>query len=71
MSEPRLPDLAPSFERHLRAENKSDRSIEIDLEAFLAGQGIRLADADLQPGIPSFLIGWLLLRQRQNRRITD
>jgi hypothetical protein len=28
MSEPRLPDLARSFERHLRAENKSDRTVE-------------------------------------------
>ena len=33
MSEPRLPDLARSFERHLRAENKSDRTIETYLEA--------------------------------------
>jgi hypothetical protein len=52
MSEPRLPDLAHSFERHLRAENKSDRRIETYLEAvrlleaFLAGRGVRLADAD-------------------------
>jgi site-specific recombinase XerD len=52
MSEPRLPDLARSFERHLRAENKSDRTIETYLEAvrlleaFLAGRGVRLADAD-------------------------
>jgi hypothetical protein len=33
MSEPRLPDLARSFERHLRAENKSDRTVETYLEA--------------------------------------
>jgi site-specific recombinase XerD len=52
MSEPRLPDLARSFERHLRAENKSDRTIETYLEAvrlleaFLAGRGVRLAQAD-------------------------
>ena len=46
MSEPRLPDLTRSFERHLRAENKSDRTIETYLEAFLAGRGVRLADAD-------------------------
>jgi hypothetical protein len=44
MSEPRLPDLARSFERHLRAENKSDRTVEAYLEAvrlleaFLAGR---------------------------------
>jgi Phage integrase, N-terminal SAM-like domain len=44
MSEPRLPDLARSFERHLRAENKSDRTVETYLEAvrlleaFLAGR---------------------------------
>src|SRR5919204_2699780 len=43
MSEPRLPDLVRSFERHLRAENKSDRTVETYLEAvrlleaFLAG----------------------------------
>ncbi len=52
MSEPRLPDLTRSFERHLRAENKSDRTIETYLEAvrlletFLAGRNVRLADAD-------------------------
>jgi len=52
MSESRLPDLTRSFERHLRAENKSDRTIETYLEAvrlleaFLAGRGVRLADAD-------------------------
>ena len=52
MSEPRLPDLTRSFERHLRAENKSDRTIETYLEAvrllevFLAGRGVRLAEAD-------------------------
>jgi integrase len=52
MSEPRLPDLARSFERHLRAENKSDRTVETDLEAvsllqaYLARQGVDLAEAD-------------------------
>jgi integrase len=52
MSEPRLPDLTRSFERHLRAENKSDRTVETYLEAvrlleaFLAGRGVRLAEAD-------------------------
>jgi hypothetical protein len=35
MSEPRLPDLARSFERHLRSENKSDRTVETYLEAPL------------------------------------
>ena len=52
MSEPRLPDLARSFERHLRAENKSDRTVETYLEAvrllkaFLARRGVDLAEAD-------------------------
>ena len=52
MSQPRLPDLARSFERHLRAENKSDRTVETYLEAvrlleaFLTGRGVRLAQAD-------------------------
>ena len=52
MSEPRLPDLARSFERHLRAENKSDRTVETYLEAvrllqaYLARHGVRLAEAD-------------------------
>jgi hypothetical protein len=52
MSELRLPDLARSFERHLRAENKSDRTVETYLEAsaflaaFLAGRGVGLAGAD-------------------------
>ena len=52
MSEPRLPDLTRSFERHLGAENKSDRTVEIYLEAvrllktYLARQGIYLAEAD-------------------------
>jgi hypothetical protein len=52
MSEPRLPDLARSFERHLRAENKSDRTVETYLEAVrlleasLAGRGVGLAEAD-------------------------
>ena len=52
MSEPRLPDLAHSFERHLRAENKSDRTVETYLEAvrllktYLARQGVDLAEAD-------------------------
>ena len=52
MSEPRLPDLARSFERHLRAENKSDRTVETYLEAvrllkaFLASRSVGLAEAD-------------------------
>src|SRR5215212_7834031 len=41
MSEPRLPDLTRSFERHLRAENKSDRTVETYLEA------VRLIEAFL------------------------
>jgi site-specific recombinase XerD len=51
MSEPRLPDLARSFERHLGAENKSDRTVETYseavrlLETSLAGRGVRLAEA--------------------------
>jgi site-specific recombinase XerD len=52
MSEPRLPDLARSFERHLRAENKSDRTVETYLEAvrllqaYVARRGVDLAEAD-------------------------
>jgi hypothetical protein len=44
MPAPRVDDLARSFERHPRAENKSARTIETYLEAvrqlegFLAGQ---------------------------------
>jgi site-specific recombinase XerD len=52
MSESRLPDPTRSFERHLRAENKSDRTIETypggrppaqDIPGF---QGVELAEAD-------------------------
>jgi site-specific recombinase XerD len=45
------PSLARSFERHLRAENRSDNTIESYLEsvrqaeAFLAGRGRTLLDA--------------------------
>ena len=39
MSELRLPDLTRSFERHLRAENKSDRTVETYLEAVRLGLG--------------------------------
>jgi site-specific recombinase XerD len=46
LPEARLPDLARSFERHLRAESKSDRMVETYLEAFLAGRAVRLAEAD-------------------------
>jgi site-specific recombinase XerD len=52
MSEPRLPDLARSFERHLRAENNSDRTVQTYLEAvrllqaYLARRGVGLAEAD-------------------------
>jgi len=34
MSEPRLPDLARCFERHLRVENRSDRTVRSSLEPF-------------------------------------
>ena len=50
-SEARLPDMARSFERHLGAENKSDRTVETYLEAvrllqaYLARRGVGLADA--------------------------
>jgi hypothetical protein len=48
-----------SFERHLRAANKSDRTLETYLEAvrllaaFLAGRGVRpaAADQDLEPAV--------------------
>jgi site-specific recombinase XerD len=45
------PSLVRSFERHLRAENRSDNTIESYLEsirqaeAFLAGRGRTLLDA--------------------------
>ena len=37
MSELRLPDLARSFERHLRAENESDRTVVLGVE-LIAGE---------------------------------
>jgi hypothetical protein len=46
----RLPDLARSFERQLRAENKSDRPVETYLEA------VRLLEAFL----PAAASGWPL-----------
>jgi hypothetical protein len=52
MWDPRLPDLPHSFERHLRAENDSDRSVETYLEAvrllyaYLTRRGVGLAAAD-------------------------
>ena len=52
MSDARLPDLARSFARHLRAENKSDRTVETYLgavrllESFLARRSLGLAEAD-------------------------
>ena len=49
MSEPRLPDLARSFERHLRAENKSDRTVETYLEAVRLGPGHLLATGHRPP----------------------
>jgi hypothetical protein len=68
MSELRLPDLARSFERHLRAENKSDRTVETYLEAvrlleaFLAGRGVGLAEAD-RSQIEAFLADLLARRK--------
>ncbi len=64
MSEPRLPDLARSFERHLRAENKSERTVETYLEAvqllqaYLAQGGVGLAEAD-RAHIEAFLANLL------------
>src|SRR5918994_2020500 len=67
MSEPRLPDLARSFERHLRAENKSDRTVETYLEAVrllqadLARRGVGLAEADrahIEAFLPDLLARW-------------
>ena len=49
MSEPRLPDLARSFERHLRTENKSDPTVEIYLEAVRLGPGHLLATGHRPP----------------------
>jgi hypothetical protein len=52
MPEPRLPDLTRSFERHLRAENKSDRTVDTYLrpsgllKAFLASRGVGRVEAD-------------------------
>jgi site-specific recombinase XerD len=63
---PRSVDLARSFERHLRAENKSDRTVETYLEAvtqlaaFLEPRGVKLADAGRQD-VEAFL-GELLAR---------
>jgi integrase/recombinase XerD len=59
-------DHARSFERHLQAENTSDRSVETYLEAipqlaaFLEPRGVKLADAS-RKDVEAFL-GELLAR---------
>lgn len=67
MSVPRLPDLGRSFERHLRAENKSDRTVETYLEAvrlleaFLTVRGLGVADAgraDIEAFLADLLARW-------------
>jgi Phage integrase, N-terminal SAM-like domain len=67
MSEPRLPDLARSFERHLRAENKSERTVE-DLPGgrpapggLPVRRGVGLAEADrahIQAFLADLLARW-------------
>ena len=60
----RVVDLVASFERHLRAENKSDRTVETYLEAvtqldaFLHARGLGLLDAQ-RGDIEAFLAGLL------------
>jgi site-specific recombinase XerD len=60
-------DLARSFTRHLRAENKADRTVETYLEAvtglaaFLAERGLELADArrdDIEAFLEGLLARW-------------
>jgi site-specific recombinase XerD len=60
-------DLARSFERHLRAENKSDCTVETYLEAvsqltaFLESRGVALADArreDIEAYLGALLARW-------------
>jgi site-specific recombinase XerD len=60
-------DLPASFERHLRAENKSARTVETYLEAvlqldgFLAARGLDLAAAsreDLEAFLAGLLARW-------------
>jgi site-specific recombinase XerD len=60
-------DLPASFERHLRAENKSVRTVETYLEAvqqldaFLTARGVELADAgreDLEAFLAGLLARW-------------
>jgi site-specific recombinase XerD len=60
-------DLPASFERHLRAENKSARTVETYLEAvtqlaaFLAARGVDLPDAsrhDLEAFLAGLLARW-------------
>ncbi len=62
----------PLFERHLRAEGKSDGTVETDLEAvrlleaFLAGRGVGLAEAGLAH-IEAFLCDVLARWKPRNR----
>ena len=67
MMSPRSVDLAGSFERHLRAENKSGRTVETYLEAvnqlaaFLEPNGVKLADAtreDVEGYLGAVLARW-------------
>jgi hypothetical protein len=51
MAAPSLDDLARSFERYLRAGNKSPRTIETDLEA-VRGFATQSGD-DVRPGARS------------------
>jgi site-specific recombinase XerD len=64
---PRSVDLARSFERHFRAENKSGRTVETYLEAvnqlaaFLEPHGVKLADAtreDVEGYLGAVLAQW-------------
>ena len=54
----------PPVERHLRAENKSARTVEtyleavLQLDAFLTGHGVDLAGAG-RPDLEAFLAGLL------------
>jgi hypothetical protein len=69
----RLPtNLVRSFERHLRAENRSEHTIASYLEsirqaeAFLAGRGLGLLDARTWQG--DRLLEWALKRRRMAPR---
>ena len=60
-------DLPASFERHLRAENKSARTVEtyleavLQLDAFLPARGVDLAGArreDIEAYLAGLLARW-------------